>query len=303
MGLLIYFLTPNYYCDKVDKAKLRRMTRNTLVAAAIGGFLMFEGAYRDARMLLRDPYKNMTAQEAVISVNGWNGAEDYLIRHMRYDLSKDFKPATKQKRAPFGELHELGKGICGDGATVAATLLSNDGSYLVYRMSLESRFKLFPNHEVAVVFDKRTGKYGVLGINAEDDLAPLQNSADSVFRILNARWFWIYNGYILSDYDNSTLMKGVTAFDRINSAERQGDEKFYTFVEYKEGTYAVFEGKIPAEAADPDVHKRTRLFESAKNITQDEYGLFVKQVEESYPNNELTFDTISLDELNNGREI
>jgi hypothetical protein len=139
--------------------------------------------------LMPDPYKDMTPEQAIESVSTFEQAKNYNLRHLAYwEVNKP--------GANFEQVHKKRFGVCRDGTTAARALLSDDPKYRVNSMALYSRYShsklntgvltyLLGNHEVALVLDRETGKYGSLGINRADCIKPTLDSPEQVFDKLN----------------------------------------------------------------------------------------------------------------------
>lgn len=129
-----------------------------------------------------DPYNDMTAEQAVKAVQNYDGAKDYLMRHLCY--TNILEPG-----APFKEVHAKGKGVCRDATTAAIALLrDNYPIYDVLKMRLYSASPTGSNHAVALVEDIRTHKYGSLGINKEDCIPPQFPKTSDVFDKINSNF-------------------------------------------------------------------------------------------------------------------
>lgn len=124
-----------------------------------------------SRSWLEDPYKGKTFEQVTQDVKGWEGTRDYLIRHMRFGATSD-----DPKR-----MHERGTAICFDAASLAKTLLEKDPQYETEVVTF-SKGNDIPSHAITLVKDKKTGKYGSLGVYASDCIRPSYKSPESIYR-------------------------------------------------------------------------------------------------------------------------
>ncbi len=233
-----------------------------IVGASLYTLLSIGAPSEVGRYLTKDSYGNMSSEQLVRKVDSWEGARDYIMQHLKYSFDET-NYGFEDVDAPFDEINRRGKDDCDGGATAGATLLSNDPRYKVSRMillgrdsdgisgSLLARLGLRDSHAITIVYDSKTQKYGSLGINAVDNIKPVFDSPESVFRKLNRKFLWQFKDFELKKYDPETLLKGEDGFEKHNSWIRSEKKKdptghFYTAVEkpYSEGNFVIFDGEL-----------------------------------------------------------
>lgn len=128
-------------------------------------------------------YGNLTWQEAIAHVKTPEGAKDY-INWMRSRQKWD----NGKHMYSFKSIHEGAPVDCTEAATAAAALLSDDG-YQPLELILAERTKWSHNGFViqahTVFVYKQNGKFGSVGINDTDYVAPTYNSIDELTRELS----------------------------------------------------------------------------------------------------------------------
>lgn len=245
---------------------MRDLIPKAILTTAMG-LALAGGVHKEAgRYILNDPYKNMTAKQAVRNIDSWKGAENYIMRHMKYSFDSS-NYGFEDFDAPFDEIHKRGKDDCDGGATAGAALLSDNPRYKVTHMTLNGRIDsegtagqllgkigMSGNHAVTLVYDTKTKKYGSLGINSVDNIEPTLDSPESVFKRIN-RWFLLqFRDFELGEYDATSLLHGKSGFEKYNEWTRKEKKNgslghSYTALEkpHSPGKWIIIEGELPNE--------------------------------------------------------
>lgn len=126
--------------------------------------------------MIKDKYAGLTLEQTAEKVKTWEDCENYLMAHLRFSKD-DFSEVPEY-------IHEIGRAQCFGAAKTAKKLLEDNldtydcFSAIFYKNDEEK-------HCVAIVKDKKTKKYGSLGINAADCIRPEYKSLDTLIRRLN----------------------------------------------------------------------------------------------------------------------
>lgn len=249
--------------------------------------------------LFKDPYKQVSLEEAINQVKTWGEAEDYMMKHLKYvSDSKNYRISDHE--APFKDIHEKGKDDCDGGAVVGAALLSdNIDRYETFSMTLNGRdlgfvgtllepIGLNSSHVICVVYDKETKKFGSLGINAVDCQKPDMDSIDDVFKKVNKRFLWMFGDYDVYKYDPATLIYGVSylkiyanACKQSNIENQTPNAKDYVFLEHfhNPGVFSLFDvDNIPEKLYSRDPYDFIEVFDSADSYAEDELPALEEEI-------------------------
>lgn len=145
----------------------------SLLAAASLYFLGVSKTYIEAPRylgLFEDSYKNKTLEQISSEAKTWENAEDYIVRHLRFE-AKVHNSAE--------EAHKCGKAYCLEAAKIAEELLAGNNNYECSTVVFARKGKKF-SHAIELVKDKETGMYGSLGIHASDCINPAYASKEEV---------------------------------------------------------------------------------------------------------------------------
>ena len=159
------------------KKKILFSLGSGLAAASIGLGALTKVHIETPRYLglMKDPYAEKTLQSSVASVSNWKDAREYMIRHLRFEKTRNNMPET---------VHETKKAICHGATLIARRLLENNPNYKVTAVHFGTeKGKFF--HSIALVKDLKTGKYGSLGIHASDCIEPKYDSPKQVYSRVN----------------------------------------------------------------------------------------------------------------------
>ena len=295
---------------------MKHLLPKAICTAAIG-LALNSGAYGEAtRYMMRDSYRNVPAEQAIKTVNNWEGAEDYILRHLRYSSDRA-NYGAEDFDAPFDEINARGRDDCDGGATAGAALLSDNARYTLSRMHLSGRggaigsflgtFGLSEGHDVTLVYDKETGKYGSLGINAFDNIKPTYNTPEDIFKRLNMSFLWIFDNFTLIEYDTSSLLHGKNGFEQYNNWIKEEktnghSRNFYMAIEkpYSPGEWVVFEGELPKEFNGDETDWKP-FMESLQGRTNSDTERYISEMSDRR-NDEMTTVFVDREAFENKRK-
>jgi len=154
----------------------------------------------ESQMTITDIYQNMSPQDAIIYVDSYDKAKDYVLNHLTY--TDHIGPQT------FEETHLLRGGVCRDASKAVLSLLSDDkNKYSVYLMLFRPNNTKDNGHVVALVYDEDKKLFGSLGINKVDCIEPTSSAKEIYEKIANDPSFV---GKYSGDYCNLALSRDAT---------------------------------------------------------------------------------------------
>lgn len=156
-------------------------------------------------------YERMSYQEAIEAVSNPKGVLDYYKKHLSEDDGEN-----SDKINSFKKIHETRRGMCGDYATAAAALLSDDGygSTIVYLWDLEV------NRRHVIYIYKENGRFGSIGMNKDDIREAIYDSVEDII----GEYYLLYRTYLIIDFD-STMTDWRTTDKALNFIYLKKDAK------------------------------------------------------------------------------
>lgn len=141
-----------------------------------------------------DTYNGLSSEEVKSKIKNPNDVRDYLIRHLRQGCG----PFTS-----FEAINSKKSTNCEGAALVAKTLIdglnTNEQRYECRRIMLESENFRKPYHVVALVKDKKTRKFGALGINARDCTGIKYSCLEKAISAVNKNCLGIFDNFKFID--------------------------------------------------------------------------------------------------------
>lgn len=180
-----------------DELNIRRVIRQRKIPSFHPEYILQELM----RPFLSDPYKGVSAEELVNRIQTWSETRDYIMRHITPMLDID-NYGKEEYTASFPEINLRGREDCEGSAFVANSLLSNDLNYGLYLMFMGGSSG---GHAVALVQDKRTLKYGSLGINACDNIIPSYDYPNDVFNEISKSFYGGFNKFNIYDFNSANF--------------------------------------------------------------------------------------------------
>ena len=170
---------------KINKKKVLYYVICAIASAVSLYYIVNARVFREIQRdvgLIEDKYKGMSFEQAVKKVNTWEDCEEYVMSHLRFDASQ---PTYDPEKA-----HNTGKAVCFGAANLSKELLSDNKDGYECRLYAFERKDGKVWHVINVVKDKRTGKYGSLGIHSADCIFPGYTSKEKLLNRIQRSYFW-----------------------------------------------------------------------------------------------------------------